>query len=199
MTTLLGTSDVVLSHWRPNLSEPVLEQSIGEALRDAAATWREETALVEGHQDIERRRRWTFSSLLDHAEQVARALLGRFSPGEHVAVWAANSPEWVLIEFGAALAGVTLVTVNPAYLDKELTFVLKQSKASGILVQPTYRQRDLLSIVDQVRSELPQLREVIPLSCWSDFFAFRGIAGPATCCPERRRANPVYLRHNRLP
>jgi fatty-acyl-CoA synthase len=71
--------------------------------------------------------------------------------------------------FGAALAGVTLVTVNPAYLDKELTFVLKQSKASGIFVQPTYRQRDLLSIVDQVRSELPQLREVIPLSCWSDF------------------------------
>jgi fatty-acyl-CoA synthase len=169
MTTLLGTSDVVLSHWRPNLSETVLEQSIGEALRDAAATWKEETALVEGHQDIERRRRWTFSSLLDHAEQVARALLGRFSPGEHVAVWAANSPEWVLIEFGAALAGVTLVTVNPAYLDKELTFVLKQSKASGIFVQPTYRQRDLLSIVDQVRSELPQLREVIPLSCWSDF------------------------------
>jgi fatty-acyl-CoA synthase len=169
MTTLLGTSDVVLSHWRPNLSEPVLEQSIGEALRDAAATWREETALVEGHQDIERRRRWTFSSLLDHAEQVARAILGRFSPGEHVAVWAANSPEWVLIEFGAALAGVTLVTVNPAYLDKELTFVLQQSKASGIFVQPTYRQRDLLSIVDQVRSELPQLREVIPLSCWSDF------------------------------
>ena len=96
MTTLLGTSDVVLSHWRPNLSETVLEQSIGEALRDAAATWKEETALVEGHQDIERRRRWTFSSLLDHAEQVARALLGRFSPGEHVAVWAANSPEWVV-------------------------------------------------------------------------------------------------------
>jgi hypothetical protein len=51
MTTLLGTSDLVLSHWCPNLSEPILEQSIGEALRDAAATWKEETALVEGHQD----------------------------------------------------------------------------------------------------------------------------------------------------
>ena len=29
-------------------------------------------------------------------------------------MWAPNSPEWLLMEFGAALAGLTLVTVNPA-------------------------------------------------------------------------------------
>ena len=98
----------------------------------------------------------------------ARALLPRFSPGEHVAIWAANCPEWALIEFGAALAGVTLVTVNPAYLANELAFVLKQSHASGIFVQARYRDRDLMAVVEQVRSELPQLREVIPLSPWQD-------------------------------
>ena len=37
----------------------------------------------------------------------------RFSPGERVTVWAPNLPEWVLLEFGAARAGVVLVTVNP--------------------------------------------------------------------------------------
>ena len=31
---------------------------------------------------------------------------------DHVAIWVANQPEWVLVEFGAALAGLTLVTVN---------------------------------------------------------------------------------------
>jgi fatty-acyl-CoA synthase len=30
----------------------------------------------------------------------------------------------VLIEFGAALAGITLVTVNPNYLGQELAYVL---------------------------------------------------------------------------
>ncbi len=122
---------VTLSHWPADQSEPVLEQTIGDALRSAVATWGDRTALIEGKLDTEQRRRWSFASLLEGAEQVARALLGRFSPGERVAVWAANCPEWVLIEFGAALAGITLVTVNPAYLAKELANVLAQSKRSG--------------------------------------------------------------------
>ena len=95
---------VTLSHWPADQSEPVLEQTIGDALRSAVATWGERTALVEGKLDTDQRRRWSFASLLEGAEQVARALLGRFSPGEHVAVWAANCPEWVLIEFGAHIA-----------------------------------------------------------------------------------------------
>jgi fatty-acyl-CoA synthase len=52
------------------------------------------------------RRRWSYAELLVEAEQVANALLARFEPGERVAVWANNLPEWVLLEFGAALAGV---------------------------------------------------------------------------------------------
>jgi fatty-acyl-CoA synthase len=160
---------LVTSLWVPDLSEPVLDATIGDALRDAAASWGEKTALVEGHPSQDRRRRWSFASLLDEAEKVARAFLGRFAPGEHVAVWAANVPEWVLIEFGAALAGITLVTVNPAYLGKELGYVLRQSKASGAFVQPNYRGRDLIAVLDAARPELPQFREAISLSSWLEF------------------------------
>lgn len=168
MATLMGP-ELALSHCPPDRSEPVLERSIGDALRDAAATWPERTALIEGLPDRTQRRRWTFASLLSEAEAIARAIAARFAPGEHVAIWAANCPEWLLIEFGAALAGITLVTVNPAYLANELAFVLKQSRASGIFVQPHYRGRDLLAVVEQVRAELPKLREVIPLSTFQDF------------------------------
>jgi fatty-acyl-CoA synthase len=147
-----------LSHWPADQSEPVLEQTIGDALRSAAVTWGERTALIEGCLDADQRRRWSFASLLEGSEQVARALLGRFATGEHVAVWAANCPEWVLIEFGAALAGITLVAVNPAYLAKELAYVLTQSKAVGLLVQSEYRGRNLLSVVEEVRPGLPHLR-----------------------------------------
>lgn len=117
-----------------------------------------------GIPDKEGRRRWTFEELLTEAETVARALLLRFKPGEHVAIWSSNVPEWVLMEFGAALAGLTLVTVNPAYLGAELAFVLKKSRACGIVVQDTYRNRDLVATVNEVRATLPSLREVIPLS-----------------------------------
>jgi fatty-acyl-CoA synthase len=162
---------VILSHWPADQSEPVLEQTIGDALRSAVATWGDRTALIEGKLDTEQRRRWSFASLLEGAEQVARALLGRFSPGERVAVWAANCPEWVLIEFGAALAGITLVTVNPAYLAKELANVLAQSKAVGLIVQHEYHGRNQVQAAESVRADLPHLREVISLASWSEFLA----------------------------
>ena len=115
-------------------------------------------------------------------------------------MWAANCPEWVLIEFGAALAGLTLVTVNPAYLAKELAYVLTQSKAVGLIVQQEYRGRDLLAVVEEVRPGLTDLRR-------SDFAVVVAgvpgvrVAGPgvAGSHPRRYRADPVYLGHHGIP
>jgi acyl-CoA synthetase (AMP-forming)/AMP-acid ligase II len=59
------------------------------------------------------RRRWSYAELLEASERAARALLGRFTLGDRVAVWANNIPEWVILELAAGLAGITIVTVNP--------------------------------------------------------------------------------------
>lgn len=160
-----------LSYVPADTSEPILELSVGDALRRAAATWPDQIALVGGMPDPTARRRWNYAELLHDAEQVARALLARFSPGDHVAVWAPNCPEWVLLEYGAALAGLTLVTINPAYLAAELTYVLGQSRAVGLVLAPAYRGRSMLDVAEQVRPDLPLLREAIPLTEWSAFFA----------------------------
>src|SRR5580693_4999035 len=66
--------------------------TVGELLREAAADACEATALVEGVARPADRRRWTYAELLEQAERTARALLGRFEPGERVAVWANNIP-----------------------------------------------------------------------------------------------------------
>lgn len=98
----------------------VREQTVGDLLRAAADQAPETIALVEGTPEHATRRRWTYGELLAEAEQAARALLARFEPGERVAVWANNIPEWIILELAAALAGVTLVTVNPALREQEL-------------------------------------------------------------------------------
>jgi acyl-CoA synthetase (AMP-forming)/AMP-acid ligase II len=41
--------------------------------------------------------------------------------GEHVAVWATNVPEWVVLQFATAKIGAVLVTINPAYRPVEMT------------------------------------------------------------------------------
>ena len=152
-------------------AEPLLEHTVGDALRHSAAQWGSRPALVEGSKLKAQRRRWSFADLLRDAEQVAHALRRHFGEGEHVAVWAPNSPEWILLEFGAALAGLTLVTVNPAYQASELTYVLGQSEAVGLLVVPEYRGRDMIAVVDQVRPRLSHLRQVISLADWRDFIS----------------------------
>jgi fatty-acyl-CoA synthase len=157
-------------------SEPVLEHSVGDALRMAAHAWGDRVALQEGSAATTARH-WTFNALLAEAEQTARALLRRFDPGEHVAICAANCPEWVLVEFGAALAGLVLVTANPASTAEELAYVLHQSKACGILVQPEFRGRDLLDVAGCIMSQLPELREVISLDEWPAFLGDKRASG----------------------
>jgi len=60
-----------------------------------------------------------------------RVVGGDLKPGEPVAVWAGNGPDWVLLEFAAGLAGLTLVTVNPAYQAEELAHVLGQGDVAA--------------------------------------------------------------------
>src|SRR5450756_1082794 len=101
------------SYWPSDTSEEVFETTVGSVLRDAARRSASSAALVEAIPDKSLRRRWTYSELLEDSERGARALLGRFRPGERVAAWANNIPEWVVLEFACALANVTLVTINP--------------------------------------------------------------------------------------
>jgi len=91
--------------------------------------------------------------------------------GEHIAVWAANLPDWVLIEFAAAKAGLVLVTVNPVYRAAELEYVLKQGDVAALFFMARVRDHDCLATVcsmitpgaknGEVSSEhLPALRYV---------------------------------------
>ena len=124
---MAGTTQVLSeSYWPADQSEAVLDTTVGGILRDAARSAPDLPALIGGHPDPAARRRWTYAELLGDAERCARALLGRFEPGERVAVWAPSIAEWELLEFGAALAGLILVTVNPAYKPGELKYVLEQ-------------------------------------------------------------------------
>ena len=159
------------SYWPADRSQPVLDLTVGDALRDAAAQAPRTTALVQGAVDPAARRRWSYAELLEASERAARALLGRFAPGDRVAVWANNIPEWVILELAAGLAGITIVTVNPALRPQELAYVLGQSQADGIFLIPAYRASPMAEMVQQVRRDLPALREVVSFADWDAFCA----------------------------
>jgi fatty-acyl-CoA synthase len=156
------------SYWPADTTEPVLDTTVGGVLRAAAAADPCALAMISGLPDPASRRRWTYGELLAEAEQAARALTTRFAPGERVAAWAPNLPEWVILEYAAALAGLVLVTVNPALRPAELAYVLNQSGASGIFLVPEYRS-PMAKFLDEVRPDVPALREVVLFTEWDNF------------------------------
>jgi fatty-acyl-CoA synthase len=159
---------VATSYWPADTSEPVLETTVGGILRAAAAAGPQMLAMVAGVPDSGLRGRWTYAELLAEAERAARALTTRFAPGERVAVWAPNLPEWVILEYAAGLAGLVLVTVNPALRPAELAFVLNQSGAAGIFLVPEFRS-PMAQLLAEVRPDVPALREVVLFTEWADF------------------------------
>jgi fatty-acyl-CoA synthase len=187
---------LTISHFPPEPSEPVLDSTVGGVLREAAAAVPDAVALVEGSPDPASRRRWTFAELLRDAERAAHALRHRFEPGEHVAMWAPNIPEWVIVEFGAALAGVTLVTVNPAYKPAELKYVLTQSRSVGLLMVPEFRGNPMASALESVRGELPALREVVDLTGFDAFLASGDArAGGGGALPDVSPDHPAQIQY----
>jgi fatty-acyl-CoA synthase len=185
-----------LAQWMPEDGERIEEQTVGGLLRWAAAEAADEVALVAGVPDPARRPRWTFGQLLAESEQVAGALAGRFSPGERVAVWADNIPEWVMLEFGAALAGLTLVTVNPALRRAEARYVLSDSQAAGLFLLRQYRGVSLEQTISSLRPELPGLREVVFFDEWEQFARGPGsVPGAGATRPEVQPGDPAQIQY----
>src|ERR1041384_6434192 len=94
--------------------------SIGDLFDRVARGAGDREAFVFTDRDV----RWTYRDALARTSQLAKGLIGLTSDqGEHVAGWATNGPEWVLLQLAAAKGGAVLVTVNPAYRADELAYV----------------------------------------------------------------------------
>ena len=175
------------SYWPITTELHLLETTCGGVLRAAAAAHPERFALVEGDADPARRRRWTYAALLAEAERAARALLTVYAPGSHVAIWAGNSPEWIIVQYGLALAGMVLVTVNPAYRPAELAYVLRQSRARGVFHDRQYRGLAMRAAIDEaLTSEALTLDGIVCLDELTEFLARgEGSAPLPTVDPHR--------------
>ncbi|MCP5087951.1 MAG: AMP-binding protein, partial [Rhodobacteraceae bacterium] len=159
------------SHFPPQADVEIRDVTIGESLRVMAADRGDAEALVEVTQDGQIDRRWSYSDLLADSEKLADALATRFEPGEKIAVWAPNCPEWVLLEFASALAGLVLVTANPAFQVKELRYVLEQSQASGLFMVSEFRGNPMASIAAEAAKGPQGLRETVDTTNSSQLFA----------------------------
>ena len=139
-------------------TRPLLGETIGENLDRTVAAHGDREALVDRASG----RRWTYTQLLADVDALAHGLLRRgVAKGDRVGIWAANCPEWTLLQYATARIGAILVTINPAYRTHELAYVLNQSGVALLVAAPGFKSSDYAAMIDEVRPDCPGLREAI--------------------------------------
>jgi len=172
----MSMSNDGLSYWQTESEgSDLLDITIGDLLDRRAEEFPDKEALVYSCYpefgaalDI----RWTYQDYHERANAVAKGLMALgLGKGDHIAVWAANLPQWPLLQLAAAKAGLVLVTINPVLRAAEVEYILKQGDIRALFFMARVREHDCLATIrslitagnqqGEVTSErLPLLRSV---------------------------------------
>src|SRR4051812_44662804 len=147
--------------------------TIGQVLQKTAERIADREAMVFPQLG----RRWTWRQFAADVDLSARGLVALgIHTGEHVALWATNVPEWVLLQFATARIGAVLVNINPAYRPFELQYVLKQSDAVALFLVDQFKASNYFEMLAEICPEIssaaggrvnsphyPRLRNIIAI------------------------------------
>ncbi|RMG59354.1 MAG: AMP-binding protein [Bacteroidetes bacterium] len=105
-------------------------------LRQAQTQPQGEAAVYLTHQ-----RRYSWAELGRQTDLVAAgfAALG-VRPGDHIAIWGTNVPQWLLTQLAAARLGAVLVTINPEWKSAEVRYAIHQSDTRLLVMMPGFEK-----------------------------------------------------------
>jgi fatty-acyl-CoA synthase len=147
----------------------------------ASADWFEKTALGALAEKAARRwgtreaicfrdRRWTFAEIAAGVDRVARGLLALgVRPGDKVALWMLNCPEWIEIAFAVLRIGAVLVPINTRFRTDDVAYVVDQSDSTTLILAERSGPVDYLAMVRELQplgvgreaSRLPKLERIV--------------------------------------
>ena len=117
-------------------------------------------------------RRWSFDEISAGVDRLARGLIGLgVKPGEKVALWMVNHPEFIEAMFAVIKVGAVLVPVNTRFRTDDVAYVLGQSDATTLIIAERSGPVDYLGMVRELvpslaggaarEARFPHLRRVI--------------------------------------
>ena len=106
----------------------------------------------------------TYAEFRDDVDTFARSLIAMgVRPGDHVAIWATNVPQWYITFWATTKIGAVLVTVNTAYKIHEAEYLLRQSDTHTLVMIDGYKDSDYIGIIKELCPELETAQKGHPL------------------------------------
>jgi fatty-acyl-CoA synthase len=106
----------------------------------------------------------TYSEFRDDVDTFARALIAMgVKPGDHVAIWATNVPQWFITFWATTKIGAVLVTVNTSYKIHEAEYLLRQSDTHTLVMVDGCKDSNYVAIMNKLCPELESAEKGKPL------------------------------------
>jgi len=123
--------------------------------------------------------RWTWADLAERVDATARALAASgVGPGDRVAVWAPNSPEWIVLSLATHTAGAVLVPLNTRFKGIEAVEVLGRAGARLLFTVDRFLGIDFRGLLAGAGGA-PAGTEIVDLASLASFAAAPGPCDPA--------------------
>ena len=104
------------------------KRTLGALLDEAAAKYGEREGLVFQEQ------RLSYIDLKTQTDRVAKGLMAiGVEPGERVALWMTNRPEWLYLMFAIAKVGACIVPLNTRYRTEDVAYSVNQSRSATLI------------------------------------------------------------------
>lgn len=104
------------------------KRTLGQLVDEAAARFGAREALVFND------RRWTWLEFKQEVDAVAKGLIGLgVEPGERVALWMTNRPEWLWLMFAFGKIGACIVPLNTRYRTDDVAYTVTQSRSATLI------------------------------------------------------------------
>jgi fatty-acyl-CoA synthase len=125
------------------------KQTVGSLPERAAERWGDREALYF------KGRRWSFAELSAGVDRLARGLIALgVRPGEKVALWMVNRPEFIEAMFAVIKIGAVLVPINTRLRTEDTAYILGQSDSSALLIADRSGPVDYLGMVRELAPSL---------------------------------------------
>lgn len=125
-------------------------------VRHLAQVHPHDLALVDARGPLSR------GDLAEESRKVASVLQGlSVEAGDVVAVWLPNRREWLATALANGLLGAVTLGLNTRLRSHEVSALLKESRATVLMVDPTFKDIDFSDMIGGLAAELPDLRVVL--------------------------------------
>ncbi|MGB9248250.1 MAG: FadD3 family acyl-CoA ligase [Mycobacterium sp.] len=141
--------------------------------------------------------RLTYAQLDEAVSIAAAAIIGAgILKGDRVAIWAPNSPLWVVAALGLQRAGAVLIPINTRFLGEEAAFILQKSQAKLLFTTTDFLGKDYPASLAEAAggygaqwpvADLTALEHIVTLTgapsrgtqSWYDFLALGRVVAAA--------------------